>query len=101
VYQVKTSLEVRSRLAERPGLFARAKETLLGALETAIEIRMMQGGYFPAGSPMTVQLDDYLIRYELDLDARNVLVLSVERVPVRKAVALAPLCSPTPRAKAS
>jgi len=80
--QIEANLTAAHVMANVPGLRRRVEEMLTGILETAEEIRRLQGIDFAttADQPMRVHIGNYIISYLLDLDRRVAKVVFVEIV---------------------
>ena len=86
--RIEASLTAAHLMANIPGLRRRVEGMLTGILETAEEIRRLQGiDATTTDQPMRVHIGGYVISYLLDLDRRAAKVVFVEMVSREKAKA--------------
>ena len=78
MYQIDVTSQASEQLARVVGLRRLVRQQLSGIGETAEQMLILQGGFFP-GSPVLHKIvDGWLVRYELDPERRRITVLSVE-----------------------
>ena len=82
LYKVEASLTAAHLMSNLPGLRARVEEMLSGILETAEELRRLQGMTFETTTeqPMRVHIGNYIVSYMIDVDRRTAKVVFVEMV---------------------
>jgi hypothetical protein len=88
VFEVKITLPAAEILGRHAGLRARVEEMLIAILDTAREMRGLQDGYswfnpHPAQS-MRLRVDQHVVFYTLDPEARVATVICVERCVDRR-----------------
>jgi hypothetical protein len=82
LYKVDASLTAGHLLSQIPGLRHRVEEMLIGILETAEQIRTLQGVDFrsTAEEPMRLHVGNYVVSYLLDVDRRTAKIVFIEMV---------------------
>jgi hypothetical protein len=81
MYRIETAPAAEVVLARQPGLRQRLEEVLIGILQTAEELRRLQGGQFdPAGHHLRVQVGAHLVSYRLEPDRRTASVAFLEKL---------------------
>ena len=78
--RVEVSSRAERMLQDVPGLYQRAREMLLGILETAEQIRFFGDSYFLPDSVMRLRVGKFELSYTLDLNRGMASVLSAERI---------------------
>ena len=78
VYQIDVTLRASEQLARVVGLRRLVRQKLSGIGETAEQMLILQGGFFPGPSVLQKVVDGWLVHYELDPERRRLTVLSVE-----------------------
>ena len=77
VYQIDVTLQASEQLARVPGLRRLVRRELSGIGDTAEQMLILQGGFFPGPPVMHKIVDGWLVCYGLDPERRRT-VLSVE-----------------------
>jgi hypothetical protein len=78
VYQIDVTLQAGEQLAQVVGLRRLVRQKLTGIAETAEQMLILQGGFFPGPSLLQKIVDGWLVHYELDPERRRITVLSIE-----------------------
>ena len=78
VYQIDATLQASEQVARVVGLRRLVRQRLGGIGETAEQMLILQGGFFPGPSILCKVVDDWLVRYELDPERHRITILSVE-----------------------
>jgi hypothetical protein len=78
VYQIDVTLRASEQLARVVGLGRLVRQKLIGIGETAEQMFILQGGFFPGPSVLQKVVDGWLVQYELDPERRRITVLSAE-----------------------
>ena len=78
VYQIDVTLQASEQLARVPGLRRLVRRELSGIGDTAEQMLILQGGFFPGPSILHKIVGGWLVRYGLDPERRRITVLSVE-----------------------
>jgi mRNA-degrading endonuclease RelE of RelBE toxin-antitoxin system len=84
MYRVEVRPPSDAILAQAPDLRRRAEDVLIGILQTAEEIRVLQNGDFPLDSHLRLRIGDYYLSYTLDLDRRLATVVFVEHAAQKR-----------------
>jgi|SRR5882724_9824495 len=88
LYKVDVSLTAGHLMSQVPGLRHRVEEMLTGIIETAEEMRRLNGldlSVLNVEKPMRLHVGDHIISYLLDLDRRAAKVVFVEIVTEEQA----------------
>jgi mRNA-degrading endonuclease RelE of RelBE toxin-antitoxin system len=80
MYRVEISSRAEQIIRDVPGLYQRAREMLVGILETAEQIRFLGDSYFLPDSVMRLRVGNFELSYTLDLNRGSAAVLSAERI---------------------
>ncbi|MFL5311430.1 MAG: hypothetical protein ACJ79H_13345 [Myxococcales bacterium] len=78
MYQIDVSLQASEQLARVAGLKRVIRQKLSGIGDTAEQMLILQGGFFPGPAILHKIVDGWLVQYELDPERRRITVLSVE-----------------------
>ncbi len=78
MYRVGATLLAGRQLARVPGLYEHVRRALVGMLETAEPLRVLQKGYLPLESPLSLVAEGHVIWYSLEVENRSATILAVE-----------------------
>jgi hypothetical protein len=82
VAQVTTTFDARIQMGRQRGLRAKVQDHLLSILDAGKEIRKFPGGHVQQDALLITRVNDYEVRYTVDLDNDAVHVVSVAAIPV-------------------